>query len=103
MPRSTEACETAWAFFGGIFKSVVVDNTKAIVHTADPLHPRLVDGFVEYSQMRGFVIDTEEQLDQALFVAERHTDEFCLLDVHLDPLDRSPALQRLAERLAKKL
>jgi transposase len=53
-----EACEAAWTFFGGIFKSVVVDNTKAIVHTADPLHPRLVDGFVEYSQARGFVIDT---------------------------------------------
>ena len=52
---------------------------------------------------RGFVIETEEQLDQALFVAERHTESFCLLDVHLDPLDRSPALQRLAERLAKKL
>ena len=36
-----------------------MDNTKAIVHTADPLHPRLVDAFVEYSQVRGFVIDTE--------------------------------------------
>jgi hypothetical protein len=55
---AVEACEAAWAFFGGIFKSVVVDNTKAIVHTADPLHPRLVDAFVEYSQFRGFVIDT---------------------------------------------
>ncbi len=52
---------------------------------------------------RGFAVDTEEQLDQALFMAERHKESFCLLDVHLDPLDRSPALQRLAERLAKKL
>jgi indolepyruvate decarboxylase len=52
---------------------------------------------------RGFVVETEEQLDQALFAAERHTDSFCLLDVHLDPLDRSPALDRLAKRLAKKL
>ncbi|HUK83684.1 MAG TPA: thiamine pyrophosphate-dependent enzyme [Verrucomicrobiae bacterium] len=52
---------------------------------------------------RGMVIETEEQLDQALFVAERHTESFCLLDVRLDPLDRSPALQRLANRLAKKL
>lgn len=63
VPRETtqsavEACEAAWAFFGGVFKSVVVDNTRAIVHTADPLHPRLVDAFVEYSQARGFVIDT---------------------------------------------
>lgn len=55
---AVEACEAAWAFFGGVFKSVVVDNTGAIVHTADPLHPRLVDAFVEYSQARGFVIDT---------------------------------------------
>lgn len=53
-----EACEAAWAFFGGIFKSVIVDNTKAIVLRADPLHPRLVEGLVEYSQARGFVIDT---------------------------------------------
>ncbi len=52
---------------------------------------------------RGFVIETEEQLDQALFAAERHQESFCLLDVRLDPLDRSPALQRLAQRLAKKL
>jgi transposase len=52
------ACEAAWAFFGGIFKAVVIDNTSAIVHTADALHPRLVDGFLEYSHARGFVIDT---------------------------------------------
>ena len=52
---------------------------------------------------RGCIVETEEQLDQALFMAERHTDSFCLLDVRLDPLDRSPAMQRLAERLAKKL
>ena len=52
---------------------------------------------------RGFVVETEEQLDQALFVAERHKESFCLLDVRLDPGDRSPALQRLANRLAKKL
>lgn len=51
----------------------------------------------------GFVVDTEEQLDQALFAAERHKESFCLLDVRLDPLDRSPALERLTERLAKKL
>ena len=52
---------------------------------------------------RGFEIETEEQLDQALGAAERYTAGFCLLDVQLEPLDRSPALQRLAERLAKRL
>ena len=52
---------------------------------------------------RGFEVETEEQLDQALCTAERFTDGFCLLDVKLEPLDRSPALQRLAERLAQRL
>ena len=51
----------------------------------------------------GFEVETEEQLDQALRAAERYTDGFCLLDVRLEPLDRSPALQRLAERLARRL
>lgn len=53
-----EACEAAWDFFSGVFKVVVVDNTKAIVQTADPLSPRITAAFLEYSQARGFVIDT---------------------------------------------
>jgi transposase len=53
-----EACEAAWEFFSGIFKVVIVDNTKAIVQTADPLSPRINEAFLEYSQARGFVIDT---------------------------------------------
>jgi TPP-dependent 2-oxoacid decarboxylase len=52
---------------------------------------------------RGFLVETEEQLDQALKEAAQDKKSFCLLDVHLDPNDRSPALQRLAERLAKRL
>jgi indolepyruvate decarboxylase len=52
---------------------------------------------------RGFDVRTEEELDQALAAAAAHTESFCLLNVHLSPLDRSPALQRLAGRLAKKL
>ena len=43
-----DACEAAWAFFGGIFRVLIPDNTKAIVHTADALEPRLVDAFLEY-------------------------------------------------------
>jgi transposase len=53
-----EACEAAWEFFSGVFKVVIVDNTKAIVQTADPLSPRITAAFLEYSQARGFVIDT---------------------------------------------
>ena len=52
---------------------------------------------------RGWAVDTEEQFDRALDEARRHTESFCLLDVRLEKLDRSPALQRLAERLAARL
>lgn len=52
-----EACEAAWEFYGGVFGVVVPDNTKAIVHTADPLQPRIIEAFLEYAQARGFHID----------------------------------------------
>jgi indolepyruvate decarboxylase len=52
---------------------------------------------------RGWTVHTETELDRALIEAERATESFCLLDVHLGPLDRSPALDRLAARLAKRL
>jgi indolepyruvate decarboxylase len=52
---------------------------------------------------RGFVVETERDLDCALSEAERWTESFCLLEVRLAPLDRSPALDRLAARLAKRL
>jgi TPP-dependent 2-oxoacid decarboxylase len=52
---------------------------------------------------RGFVVQTEEDLNRALREAEQWTKSFCLLEVRLAPLDRSPALDRLAARLAKRL
>ncbi|HEY3899797.1 MAG TPA: thiamine pyrophosphate-binding protein [Chthoniobacter sp.] len=52
---------------------------------------------------RGFLVETEEQLDDALAAAAKHTDSFCLLDVQLEPMDKSAALGRLAERLAERL
>ena len=52
-----EACEAAWDFYGGVFRVVVPDCTAAIVHTADPRKPRLVDDFLEYAQARGFHVD----------------------------------------------
>jgi indolepyruvate decarboxylase len=45
----------------------------------------------------------KEELDRALCEAERWTKSFCLLEVRLAPLDRSPALDRLAARLARRL
>ena len=52
---------------------------------------------------RGFLVRTEKELDEALNEAAKHTSSFCLLDVHLEKLDRSPALDRLASRLAKRI
>jgi indolepyruvate decarboxylase len=52
---------------------------------------------------RGFLVETEGQLEEALRLAERETKVFTLLDVHLDPMDHSPALHRLGRNLAKRL
>ena len=53
---------------------------------------------------RGFVIETEEQLEVAFSASENiHIGEPCILDVRLDIHDGSPALQRLTESLGKKV
>lgn len=52
-----EGFEAAWAFYGGVFAVVIVDNMSPVVVTADATAPRLSDTFVEYSQARGFSID----------------------------------------------
>jgi TPP-dependent 2-oxoacid decarboxylase len=52
---------------------------------------------------RGFAVETEGQLEDALQRAKAETQTFSLLDVRLDRLDRSPALDRLAKNLAKRL
>ena len=41
-----EACEAAWAFFGGRFHVLIPDNTKAIILEADPLAPRITPAFL---------------------------------------------------------
>ena len=53
-----EACEAAWDFYGGVFRAVIADNTKAIVAGADPVAATITPAFLEYSQARGFVVDT---------------------------------------------
>jgi len=52
---------------------------------------------------RGWLVETEDQFDTALVEAAEHTRSFSLIDVRLEPLDRSAALERLAARLAKRL
>jgi len=52
-----EACEAAWAFYGGVFQALLPDNTKAIVQHPDALSPVFNPTFLEYAQARGFAID----------------------------------------------
>jgi indolepyruvate decarboxylase len=55
-------------------------------------------------QGKGFVIETEDQLDEALTDAEKiYAKELCILDVRLDIYDGSPALKRLTQTLGKKV
>lgn len=52
-----DACEAAWAFYGGVFGVLLPDNTKAIVADPDALEPTITRAFLEYSQARGFEVD----------------------------------------------
>ena len=52
---------------------------------------------------RGWQVQTQAELQTALREAQAWTRSFCLLEVHLQPFDRSPALDRLAARLAERL
>jgi len=51
----------------------------------------------------GFEVHTEDELDQTLNAALANRDAYCILNVHLEPDDISPALQRLARRLSKHI
>jgi transposase len=52
-----EGLESAWACFQGIPRYLVIDNFPAAIAGADPLHPKLTRGFLEYAQHRGFLPD----------------------------------------------
>ncbi len=51
----------------------------------------------------GLEVRTEGELDAALDAALANLESFSLINVHLDRMDRSPALERLATRLAGQL
>jgi indolepyruvate decarboxylase len=51
----------------------------------------------------GMEVRTLGELDEALARALANTQGFSLLNVHLDPLDRSPALDRLAQKLSARV
>jgi hypothetical protein len=52
-----EGIESAWRFFGGVPKRFIMDNFPAAIGGPDPYEPRLTRGFLEYSQVRGFLAD----------------------------------------------
>jgi TPP-dependent 2-oxoacid decarboxylase len=52
---------------------------------------------------KGFDVKTEDQLEEALQEARKNTKSFSILDVHIDPEDRSLALQRLTDALGKRV
>jgi indolepyruvate decarboxylase len=49
----------------------------------------------------GFEVRTVGELDSALRAAQENLASFSLINVHLDPYDRSPALERLAQKLSQ--
>lgn len=51
----------------------------------------------------GVEVYTEDELDRAIDQAVANTESFTLINVHLDPMDKSPALERLAERMSKQI
>jgi TPP-dependent 2-oxoacid decarboxylase len=52
---------------------------------------------------KGFEVHTERDLEKALAESRLYTDSFCILDVHLDPYDFSPGLQRMTSTLGKRV
>lgn len=52
-----EGLDRAWMFFGGIARTLVPDNMKAIVLDPDALAPTLVPAFLDYVQARGIFVD----------------------------------------------
>ncbi len=51
----------------------------------------------------GFEVRSEGDLDKALRAALANRDRFSLLNIHLEPNDISPALERLAKTLSKRI
>jgi indolepyruvate decarboxylase len=52
---------------------------------------------------KGFVVQTEKDLEVALESARNYREGFCILEVRLDPYDFSPALQRMTSALGKRV
>jgi len=51
----------------------------------------------------GCEVATEGELEDALTKAKDNAEAFSIINIHLDPLDRSQALERLGKRLSKRV
>lgn len=51
----------------------------------------------------GFHVRTEGEFDEAMKAALDETEQFIIIEVELEKLDRSPALARLAERMSEEI
>lgn len=52
---------------------------------------------------KGYTIETEEQFKDALNSAEKNIKSFSILDVHIDPQDKSQTLQKFTDNLKRKM
>lgn len=52
-----EGLDAAWQFFGGVVRTLIVDNLKPAITKADPLSPTINPSFLEYAESRGLFID----------------------------------------------
>ncbi len=52
-----EGLDRAWWFFGAMIRTMIPDNTRAIVKDPDALNPVLVAAFLDYLQARGIYVD----------------------------------------------
>lgn len=97
-PSAIEACEAAWEFYGGVFRTLIPDNTKAIVQAPDALEPRITRAFLEYAQARGFQIDparVRHARDKARVERSVPTvRDDCFAGEHLQNLEQSYAHAR---------
>jgi indolepyruvate decarboxylase len=50
----------------------------------------------------GCEVRTEGELEEALVTAKTHTQSFSIINVHLDKMDRSVALERLGRQMSKR-
>jgi len=50
----------------------------------------------------GCEVRTEGELEEALVTAKSHTQSFSIINVHLDKMDRSKALERLGKKLSQQ-